>query len=82
VIRAYFGGPSYSTASRTGICYSLPSTISAGPRAISNAIARRRHYAEDVVQRPTGRVAEPGRPSALLTVEQRLAGVLDVVEAT
>jgi len=64
------------------MCYGLPSATSAGLGAISNATARSRHYAEDVARRPTGRVAEPGRPSALLTVEQRLAGVLDVVEAT
>jgi len=64
------------------MCYSLPSATSVRPGAISNATATRTHYAEDVVRRPTGRVAEPGRPSALPTVEQRLVGVLDVVEAT
>jgi len=82
VIKAYFGGPSYSTMSYTGMCYSLPSTISARLGAISNATARSRHYADDVVRRSTGRVAELGRLSALPIVEQQLTGMLDVVEAT
>ena len=38
--------------------YGLPSATSAGPGAIFNAIARRRHYAEDVVRRPTAKVVE------------------------
>ena len=64
------------------MCYGLPSATSAGPGAISNATARRRHYAEDVVRRPTGRVAGPGRPSALPTVVNCPIGVLVVVEST
>ena len=54
--------------------YSLPIAISARPRAISNAIARSRHYAEDIVRRPTARVVEQGRPSALPTMEQWVLG--------
>ena len=63
------------------MCCGLPSATSVGLGAISNATAIRRHYTEDVARRPMGRAAEPGRPSALPIVEQRLAGVLDVVEA-
>ena len=67
------------TANHTGICYGLPSATNAGPGATSNATVRNRHSAEDVAQRPTGRVAGPGRPSALPTREQSLTGVLGVV---
>jgi hypothetical protein len=82
MIRAYFEGPSCLTVSLTGMCYGLPSTISAGLGAISNATARRRHYAEDVVLRLIVTVAGLGKPSALPTVEQSPAGVLAVVEST
>ena len=61
------------------MCYGLLSATSAGPGAISNAIAKRRHYVEDVVQRPTAMAVELGRPSALPTVEQWLVGALGVV---
>ena len=64
------------------MCFGLPSAISAGLGAISNATARNRHYAEDMVLRPTVTVAELGRPSALPTVEQSPVGTLAVVEST
>ena len=82
MIRAYFGGPSYLTVSRTGICFGLPSTTSTRLGAISNATTRSRHYAEDIVLRPTVTVAELGRPSALPTGEQSPVGALAVVEST
>ena len=82
MIRAYFRGPSCSTVSRTRICYGLPSTTSAGLRAISNATARRRHYTEDIVPRLMVTVAGLGKLSALPTVEQFPVGTLAVVEST
>ena len=68
MIRVYFREPSCSTASLTRMYFGLPSTTSAGLRAISNATTRSRHYTEDIVLRPTVIVAGLGRLSALLTV--------------
>ena len=64
------------------MCYSLLSATSAGPGAIFNATARSRHYVEDVVRRPTAKVVEQGRPSALPTLEQWLLGVQAVEVVT
>ena len=64
------------------MCYGLPSATSAGLRAISNATARSKHYAEDVVPRLMVTVAGLGKPSALPTVEQFPVGALAVVEST
>ena len=70
------------TASLTRICYGLPSATNAGPRAMYNATAIRKHFVEDAVLRPTVREAEPGRPGALPTRERLFTGVPGVVEAT
>ena len=64
------------------MCFGLLSATSAGLRAISNATARSRHYAEDVVLRPTVTVAGLGRLSALPIVVPCPVGVLVVVEST
>ena len=70
------------TASLTRICYGLPSATNARPRAISNATAIKRHFAEDAVLRPTVKEAGPGRLSALPTRVRLFTGVPGVVEAT
>ena len=82
MIRVYFREPSCSTASLTRMYFGLPSTTSAGLRAISNATTRSRHYTEDIVLRPTVTVAELGRPSTLPTVVPCPIGILVVAEST
>ncbi len=70
------------TASFTRIYYSLPSATNARLRAISNATAIKRHFAEDTVLSSTVREAGPRRPSALPTRVRLFIGVPGVVEAT